>query len=117
MCGERRVVGGQGRAGNAVARGIGRAVAVELASLGADVEVMPRTIVPRSDSPGGSRAETAAVVESAAAELWPSMPTSCAVRIASGHRCDLRCLRPDRHILGNSATGAGPECLSRLLRY
>lgn len=44
-------------------RGIGRAVAVELAELGADVAVTARTVVPRDDDLTGTIHETAAAIE------------------------------------------------------
>jgi 3-oxoacyl-[acyl-carrier protein] reductase len=47
------------------ARGIGRAVAVELAELGADVVVTARTVTPRGDDLTGTVHETAAEIERA----------------------------------------------------
>lgn len=45
-------------------RGIGHAIAVELASLGADVVVTARTVTPRDDDLTGTIHETAAAIES-----------------------------------------------------
>ena len=47
------------------ARGVGKALAVELARLGADVIVTARTAVPRSDDLVGTIGETAASIEAA----------------------------------------------------
>ncbi|HEY7106143.1 MAG TPA: SDR family NAD(P)-dependent oxidoreductase [Acidimicrobiia bacterium] len=47
------------------ARGIGRAVAVELAELGASVAVTARTVAPRDDDLTGTVHETAAAIEGA----------------------------------------------------
>jgi NAD(P)-dependent dehydrogenase (short-subunit alcohol dehydrogenase family) len=47
------------------ARGIGRAVAVELAELGADVAVTARTVTPRRDDLTGTIGETADAIEQA----------------------------------------------------
>jgi NAD(P)-dependent dehydrogenase (short-subunit alcohol dehydrogenase family) len=47
------------------ARGIGRAIAVELAELGADVAVTARTVTPRDDDLTGTIGETAAAIEQA----------------------------------------------------
>jgi NAD(P)-dependent dehydrogenase (short-subunit alcohol dehydrogenase family) len=47
------------------ARGIGRAIAVELAALGADVVVTARTVAPRDDDLSGTIYETAEAVEQA----------------------------------------------------
>ena len=44
------------------ARGIGRAIAVELAKLGGDVAITARTVTPRSDSLGGSVTDTGEAV-------------------------------------------------------
>jgi NAD(P)-dependent dehydrogenase (short-subunit alcohol dehydrogenase family) len=46
-------------------RGIGHAIAVELATLGADVVVTARTVTPRDDDLTGTIGETAAAVEAA----------------------------------------------------
>jgi NAD(P)-dependent dehydrogenase (short-subunit alcohol dehydrogenase family) len=50
------------------ARGIGRAVAVELAELGADVAVTARTVTPRDDDLTGTIHDTAAAIEGAGAK-------------------------------------------------
>jgi NAD(P)-dependent dehydrogenase (short-subunit alcohol dehydrogenase family) len=44
-------------------RGVGKAVAVELAALGADVAVTARTVIPRSDDLVGTVNETATAIE------------------------------------------------------
>src|SRR5262249_13725077 len=44
-------------------RGVGKAVAIELAALGADVAVTARTVTPRSDDLVGTVRETAAAIE------------------------------------------------------
>jgi len=44
-------------------RGIGKAIAVELGSLGADVAITARTVEPRNDDLTGTIHETAAAVE------------------------------------------------------
>ncbi len=49
-------------------RGIGRAVAVELAELGADVAVTARTVTPRDDDLTGTVHETAEAIEGAGAK-------------------------------------------------
>jgi NAD(P)-dependent dehydrogenase (short-subunit alcohol dehydrogenase family) len=46
-------------------RGIGHAIAVELAQLGADIALTARTVEPRGDDLGGTIGETAAAVEAA----------------------------------------------------
>lgn len=46
-------------------RGIGHAIAVELARLGADVALTARTVEPRGDGLTGTIGETAAAVEAA----------------------------------------------------
>jgi NAD(P)-dependent dehydrogenase (short-subunit alcohol dehydrogenase family) len=46
-------------------RGIGHAIAVELATLGADIVVTARTVTPRDDDLTGTIGETAAAVEAA----------------------------------------------------
>jgi NAD(P)-dependent dehydrogenase (short-subunit alcohol dehydrogenase family) len=49
-------------------RGIGRAIAVELAGLGADVAVTARTVTPRGDDLPGTIHETADAIEAAGAK-------------------------------------------------
>ncbi len=52
-------------------RGVGRAVAVELAGLGADVAVTGRTVEPRGDDLTGTILETAAAIEETGAQALP----------------------------------------------
>ena len=51
--------------------GIGRAIAVELAELGADVTVTARTVEPRSDDLTGTIYETAAAIEACGVKALP----------------------------------------------